>query len=78
MPDRHGAVPEQDHIRRTLARLPAEQSAALLLHALEGYTYREIAEIQGSTLTAVRSRIARARVTFKAAYATKEPSRPSS
>ena len=76
-PDHHGAVPEQDHIRSVLAVLPPEQAAALLLHALEGYSYREIADIQGASLPAVRSRIARARVAFKAAYATKEPGEPS-
>ena len=76
-PDHHGAVPEQDHVRSVLAALPPEQAAALLLHALEGYSYREIADIQGASLPAVRSRIARARVAFKAAYATKEPGSPS-
>ena len=77
MPDRQGAVPEQDHIRRVLATLPPEQSTALLLHALEGYSYKEIAEIQGATMPAVRSRIARARVAFRVAYETKEPGQPS-
>ena len=77
MPDEHGAVPERDQIRGVLATLPPEQATALLLHALEGYSYREIADIQGASLPAVRSRIARARVAFKAAYATKEPGQPS-
>ena len=76
-PDDHAAIREQDQVRSVLAGLPPEQGAALLLHALEGYSYREIADIQGSTLPAVRSRIARARVAFKAAYATKESSQPS-
>lgn len=76
-PDGHGAVPEQDHIRRVLATLPPDQAAALLLHALEGYSYKEIAEIQGATMPAVRSRIARARVAFRVAYETKEPRQPS-
>ena len=76
-PDHHGAIPEQDQIRSVLATMPPEQVAALLLHSLEGYSYREIAEIQGSTMPAVRSRIARARVAFKAAYATKESGQPS-
>ena len=77
MADRHAAVPEQDHIRRVLSTLAPEQATALLLHALEGYSYKEIAEIQGATMPAVRSRIARARVAFKAAYETKEPRQPS-
>lgn len=76
-PDRHGSVPEQVHVRAVLATLAPEQAAALLLHALEGYSYREIAEIQGATLAAVRSRIARARLAFRAAYATTEPPGPS-
>ena len=75
--DHQGAIPELDHIRGVLATLAPEQAAALLLHSLEGYSYREIADIQGATLPAVRSRIARARVAFKAAYATKEPRQPS-
>ena len=61
-------VPEREHLRTVLAGLPPENAAALLLHAVEGYSYKEIAEIQGCTLTAVRSRIARARAGFKATY----------
>ena len=60
-----------------LRTLSPENAAALLLHALEGYSYKEIAEIQGCTLTAVRSRIARAREAFRLAYATTEPPRSS-
>lgn len=66
--DEHGPVPERDHVVRVLKTLPPENAAALLLHALEGYSYKEIAEIQGCSLTAVRSRIARARAAFKQAY----------
>jgi RNA polymerase sigma-70 factor (ECF subfamily) len=77
MPDRHGAVPEREQIQSVLATLPPEQATALLLHALEGYSYREIADIQGASLPAVRSRIARARMAFKAGYATKEADQPS-
>ena len=72
MPDEHGRVPERDQVRALLATLPPEQATALLLHSLEGYSYREIAEIQGCTLTAVRSRIARGRAAFKVTYATTE------
>jgi RNA polymerase sigma-70 factor (ECF subfamily) len=77
MKDEHGAVPERDQLRQVLATLPVEQSAALLLHALEGYSYKEIAEIQGCSVTAVRSRIARARQKFRAEYATTEGRHPS-
>ena len=77
MTDEHGAVPERDQMRRVLATLPVEQSAALLLHALEGYSYKEIADIQHCTVTAVRSRIARARQKFRTEYATTEGRHPS-
>ena len=66
--DEHGRVPEREHIQAVLRSLPAENAMALLLHAVEGYSYNEIAEIQGCTMTAVRSRIARARASFKRGY----------
>lgn len=72
--DAQAAVPERDQVRGILATMPVESVTALLLHALEGYTYREIAEIQGCTMPAVRSRIARARQAFRDAYETKESS----
>ena len=77
MPDVHGGVPERDQIRRILATLPAEQSTALLLHSLEGYSYKEIADIQNCSVTAVRSRLARARKAFRDKYATTEALHPS-
>lgn len=64
-------VSEREHVQATLRRLPPENAIALLLHAVEGYSYNEIAEIQGVTMTAVRSRIARARAAFRKEYATK-------
>lgn len=63
--DEHDRVGEQSAIAHILATLPPENAAALLLHATEGYSYEEIAKIQGATLPAVRSRIARARAAFK-------------
>ena len=74
MPDAHGAVPERDQVRTVLRGMPVGHVTALLLHALEGYSYKEIAEIQGCTMPAVRSRIARARNAFRIAYETKESS----
>ena len=64
----HDRIPEQAHVQAVLRTLPPENAAALLLHALEGYSYKEIAEIQGVSMTAVRSRIARARVAFRERY----------
>ena len=55
-------------MKNAMRSLPAENAMALLLHAVEGYSYTEIAEIQGCTMTAVRSRIARARASFKRVY----------
>lgn len=66
--DEHGRVPEQEHVQAVLRTLSPENASALLLHALEGYSYKEIAEIQGVTMTAVRSRIARARAAFRQRY----------
>ena len=68
---------ERDQVRAVLATLPAEQATAMLLHSLEGYSYKEIAEIQGCTMTAVRSRIARGRAAFRVTYATTEARGPS-
>ena len=64
-------VGEREHVEAVLKTLPPENAMALLLHALEGYSYKEIAEIQGVSMTAVRSRISRARTAFKASYAKK-------
>jgi RNA polymerase sigma-70 factor (ECF subfamily) len=64
----HERIPEQAHVQAVLRTLPPENASALLLHALEGYSYKEIAEIQGVSMTAVRSRIARARSAFRDRY----------
>jgi RNA polymerase sigma-70 factor (ECF subfamily) len=64
-------VGEREHVQTTLRRLPPENAMALLLHAVEGYSYKEIADIQACSMTAVRSRIARAREAFRREYATK-------
>lgn len=77
-PDRQRDVSERQHIGAVLRSLPVENAAALLLHVLEGYSYKEIAEIQGCSLTAVRSRIARARAAFRAGYATSADAQASS
>lgn len=57
-------------IRAALATLPAEQSLALYLCDVEGFTYAEIAERMGTPIGTVMSRIHRARAKFRAAYTT--------
>jgi RNA polymerase sigma-70 factor (ECF subfamily) len=54
-------------VRRVLAQLPAASATCLLLDA-EGFTYNEIAEIQQDSLSAVRSRLSRARQAFQRIY----------
>jgi RNA polymerase sigma-70 factor (ECF subfamily) len=66
--DEHAAASLRSDLREVLTQLPPDNVAALLLHALEGYSYVEIAEIQGISMAAARSRIARARAAFKDLY----------
>lgn len=66
--DTHTATRTRAEIGEILSQLPPDNAAALLLHAVEGYSYEEIAQIQGITMSAARSRIARARAAFKDRY----------
>ena len=66
--DEQASTRARAEISDTLRQLPADNAAALLLHALEGFSYKEIAAIQGCSLTAARSRIARARAAFRERY----------
>ena len=66
--DTHAATRTRTEISLVLHELPPNNAAALLLHALEGYSYEEIAQIQGCTMSAARSRIARARAAFRDRY----------
>ncbi|MBA2286210.1 MAG: sigma-70 family RNA polymerase sigma factor [Ktedonobacteraceae bacterium] len=60
-------VLERDLLKRVLAQLPEASVSCLLLDA-EGFTYREIAEILQDSLSAVRSRLSRARQSFQQVY----------
>ncbi len=66
--DAQAATSLRADLAEVLRTLPPQNAAALLLHALEGYTYEEIAKIQGCTMAAARSRIARARAAFRERY----------
>lgn len=57
-----------DAVTRALAHLPQEQVACLLGHA-EGLTYAELSRAFDCTLAAVKQRLYRARLAFRAAYA---------
>jgi RNA polymerase sigma-70 factor (ECF subfamily) len=60
-------IVKQDLVRRVLAQMPEASAMCLLLDA-EGFTYNEIAEILHDSLSAVRSRLSRARQTFQRIY----------
>jgi RNA polymerase sigma-70 factor (ECF subfamily) len=52
-------------IERALSTLADDQRHALLLVVLEGFTYREVADVQGVPIGTVTSRLARAREAIK-------------
>jgi RNA polymerase sigma-70 factor (ECF subfamily) len=64
-PDASGPEGGGRDIERALATLVDDQRHALLLVALEGLSYREVAEVQGVPIGTVMSRLARARVQIK-------------
>lgn len=51
----------EELVNRALERLPVMQREAFVLHAVLGYTFQEIAEMQGGTMTAAKTRAFRAR-----------------
>lgn len=61
-------IVERDLVRQALAQLPPASAECLLLDA-EGFSYAEIAEIVQDSLSAVRSRLSRARQAFRRIYA---------
>jgi RNA polymerase sigma-70 factor, ECF subfamily len=57
-----------DAAQRALARLPPDQAACLLGHAA-GLTYADLSQTLNCSLAAVKQRLYRARLAFRAAYA---------
>jgi RNA polymerase sigma-70 factor, ECF subfamily len=53
-------------VRSALAELPEEQRVAVYLADVEGFAYREIAEIMGTPIGTVMSRLHRARAALRA------------
>ncbi len=57
--------PEDPALREALDLMPEKLRLPLVLHYLEGYSYREISTILGVPNTTVRSRLSRARRTME-------------
>ena len=55
-------------VREAMRSISADQAAALVLHYAHGFTRAEIAELVGRSEETVKSRIARGRRAFLAAY----------
>jgi len=59
-PEQHARLDFQD-FRRALAKLPLEQREVLLLVGAEGLSYEEAAQICGTAIGTIKSRMNRAR-----------------
>lgn len=68
----HMQVEYQD-IGRELLRLPSDQREVVLLVGLEGYSYKEVADMLGIPLGTVMSRLNRARVALRLAVTVTPP-----
>lgn len=62
------AFEEGEQVRRAMRSIPPEQAVALALAYHEGFQRREIAQMLGLSEETVKSRIARGRMNFTAAY----------
>jgi RNA polymerase sigma-70 factor (ECF subfamily) len=67
---------EASRLKQALSRLPAEQREAVVLFEVDGYSLQEVAELQGSSVGAVKSRLLRGRQRLRQALqAAEETSR---
>ena len=57
-------------IKEALLKVPQKQRVCMVLHFVEGFRYREIAEILGISEEAVRKRVARGSREFRKMYST--------
>jgi RNA polymerase sigma-70 factor (ECF subfamily) len=60
---------QRDAVQRTLAKLPPNDRAVLILFSVEGYSTVDISEMLGISQGAVKTRLCRARERFRQAYA---------
>jgi len=49
-------------VRKAIAALPEQQRVAVILHRYEGLSYKEIAEVMGTSVSSVEARLHRAKV----------------
>jgi RNA polymerase sigma-70 factor (ECF subfamily) len=66
--DHAGKMEESMAIEEALLKIPQKQRTCLVLHFVEGFKYREIAEILEITEEAVRKRVSRGSVEFRKLY----------
>jgi RNA polymerase sigma-70 factor (ECF subfamily) len=59
---------EEMAIQEALCKVPSEQRACLVLHYVEGFKYREIAETLGISEDAVRKRVQKGKQIFQRIY----------
>jgi RNA polymerase sigma-70 factor (ECF subfamily) len=62
------ALGASDRARAALATLPHEQREAIVLHDLEGWRIDEIAELEGTSASAIKSRLSRGRDRLREVY----------
>lgn len=67
--DTAGSGAALDGVTQALDQLSLKHRSVLVLHYLDGYPMAEVADLLGLSLEAARSSIARARRSFKSAYA---------
>ena len=51
-------------VRRAIASLPEQQRVAVILHRYEGLSYKEIAEVMGTSVSSVEARLHRAKLSL--------------
>jgi RNA polymerase sigma-70 factor (ECF subfamily) len=61
-------VEQQIAIEESLLRVPYDQRKCLVLHFIEGFKYREIAQVEGISEEAVRKRVTRGSQEFRRVY----------
>ena len=58
-----------ERARMALAQLPADQREAIVLHDIEGWAVGEIADLEGVSMSAIKSRLSRGRERLRDIYA---------